>query len=899
MSTLSLYLHTHWDREWYLPFESFRAHLVPVVERVLHGLECGDLPFFYLDGQAVVLEDACQLEPAFEPRIRALLKAGKLAAGPWYVLADQMLVSGESLIGNLRLGLETTYRFGLPAMIGYCPDTFGHSQDLPRILRGFAIDKAVVWRGVPCLPGGPAFRWQAPDNSSVTAFHLTRGYYQSVFHENRPADELGANLLTWLLPETQSKLDSPYLALLDGALMPIGCDHLGPPEQFEQTLCQVKDVLDKKGGHKLLVVDLASWLQDLEKICDGHMPVLTGELRDNSSAQVYGNAYLLPGVLSSRLYLKRENRQAEHRLISMSQAYYTMVSQVCDIAYPRNELSYAWRLLLANHPHDSICGCSVDAVHDEMQTRSKKLNQLLDALDARFDAHFAARETGQPAVDPDDPEFAANQLAIFNLSGHAARGPVKLAWAAPCGQEVKSACVQVISRTKREQLFGGFSRVPYYRDVDLLEAWIAAPGLPGAGYSLNPWPLTAPGKKAVVSTSGRLENEWLSVNVTTGGGLVVRSADGIEYELGHLFADVADGGDTYNFDPLPDDRPLNSVLKSVEPGLSGPLVGSLKLVYEIDIPVGVEQVGSEKRRSKETRRQVIHTEIQLRQGLPILFFESTWENRCRDHRLEVKFNTGKRVLTTFSENHFSLVARNHDKSEPCLPVPTGTEAIPDRFPCQRFFIANEQIFLNFGLPEYGADENWVCLTTLRAVSLLSAGPLRTRGGGAGPHLPVDGANCLGLNRAVYGWAPLPKGKSSSGNQTIGTVSGGSLDDEQRITAYQLAEEFEGRSRALLCRRENDTRSHSFFYVNNSAIRISTLYKSGNELVLRLLNVSSTDQECLVGLGFSCQSVKKALLNEEPLPPALKIQSSAGSHSVTVKFAPNELVTLLIEPDAIR
>ncbi len=125
LKDFNLYLHTHWDREWYLPFETYRVQLVAVVKQVLSQLESGELPNFLLDGQSCALEDVLLIEPQLEPRIVRLMSEDKLAAGPWYVLADQLLVSGESLVRNMKIGLDATRKLGAPAMIGYCPDTFG------------------------------------------------------------------------------------------------------------------------------------------------------------------------------------------------------------------------------------------------------------------------------------------------------------------------------------------------------------------------------------------------------------------------------------------------------------------------------------------------------------------------------------------------------------------------------------------------------------------------------------------------------------------------------------------------------------------------------------------------------------------------------------------------------
>src|SRR3954463_14210551 len=157
--------HTHWDREWYLPFEFFRLRLGSVVDGVLDTLE-RDPSFtsFTLDGQAIVLEDYVEVRPENAGRLQALLDAGRLEAGPSYVLPDEILVGGESLVRNLLLGRRVCRRFGVePSGAGYIPDSFGHPAQLPQILAGFGIRTFLFSRGLgdEIDDVGVVFRWRA------------------------------------------------------------------------------------------------------------------------------------------------------------------------------------------------------------------------------------------------------------------------------------------------------------------------------------------------------------------------------------------------------------------------------------------------------------------------------------------------------------------------------------------------------------------------------------------------------------------------------------------------------------------------------------------------------------------------------------------------------------------
>lgn len=180
---------THWDREWYEPFQHYRFRLVDVLDGVIELMERDpQYRFYQTDGQSVVLEDYLEIRPKRRERLQALFDAGRVQAGPWYVLPDQFLVCGESLVRNLLRGHQVAGAFGPPVKVGFVCDIFGHNSQMPQIFRGFGVDTAVVWRGTnfPTHPG--LFRWQAADGSEVLTYAFEdRGYGQYEFEVRAPA----------------------------------------------------------------------------------------------------------------------------------------------------------------------------------------------------------------------------------------------------------------------------------------------------------------------------------------------------------------------------------------------------------------------------------------------------------------------------------------------------------------------------------------------------------------------------------------------------------------------------------------------------------------------------------------------------------------------------------------
>ena len=146
------YLHTHWDREWYREFEVFRLRLLKVFDNVLDMLEENRIPSFYFDGQVSALLDYLEIRPEREEQIRRLIYEKKLFIGPFYCLVDEFLTDGICFRKNLEIGVKIAKEFGCNDYIAYLADTFGHSKNIPDILKEFEIDKAIVWRGCGDLP---------------------------------------------------------------------------------------------------------------------------------------------------------------------------------------------------------------------------------------------------------------------------------------------------------------------------------------------------------------------------------------------------------------------------------------------------------------------------------------------------------------------------------------------------------------------------------------------------------------------------------------------------------------------------------------------------------------------------------------------------------------------------
>ena len=419
MITLHLISHTHWDREWYRTYQESRLRLVRLIDGLLEMLARDrDYKFFMLDGQTIVLEDYLEIRPEREAELRRHIRSGRILIGPWHILPDEFLVSPEATIRNFLEGARTCRRFGPRMPVGYTPDPFGHIGQLPQILRGFGIVWTAFRRGLsdePC-----EVWWEAPDGSRVLAAYLRDGY------DNAAGLPTGDTAL--FADEVARRRDSlrPWTAVNDLLLMH-GTDHMEPPRD---TSAAVRSAAGRLQGDRLIHSTLPKYFASVASSIRRRkldLPIVSGELR---SAKRH---HLLPGVLSSRMWIKQENRECEILLEQWAEPFSVWASLAVPsrlqdplVRAPSGALRAAWRMLMQNHPHDSICGCSVDEVHEEMRPRFAQAAQIGEEI---------TRASLAVLADAVDTRAAGASVVVFNPAAGPRTDPVEVDFHPPAEWE--------------------------------------------------------------------------------------------------------------------------------------------------------------------------------------------------------------------------------------------------------------------------------------------------------------------------------------------------------------------------------------------------------------------------------------------------------------------------------
>ncbi len=863
--------HSHWDREWYATFEEFRFYLVRFMDELLDLLEEDEgFRSFLLDGQVSLLDDYLEVRPEKREELQRLVREGRLEIGPWYVQPDEFLISGESLVRNLLLGDRAARPFGAIMKQGYVPDTFGHISQLPQILRGFDIGTFYTMRGLAedIEEFGSEFWWEAPDGSKVMAHFLSETYSNAAVLGSDPAkisfrhDRVSEPSSYFVSYDSLFELrDNLAKRASNGTILFLnGSDHVTVQPLFSKYVFDLNQRMEDRLFN--------GKLGDFERLALEGNPKLNtykGELRWARYQPI------LKGVYSSRMYLKQENERTQQLLEGMAERAAAVVYALGGRDYSPF-LRHAWKELVKNHAHDSIGGCSVDAVHRQMMGRYDTAGQIgQKVVDESLDYLSSL-------VAP-DPEPGMVPLVVFNPSpwerGGSVRVDVSLETAVPLKRRIFDWIGQKELDIENSRLLApDGDEIPFnirgkqlhiedalYRRKSVRRATIEflAEEVPPLGYKVFRLVESDGGERMRLAEppwEATLENERLRVGVDGDMTLsVLDKESGKNYTGLNLFVDEGDAGDEYNFSPPGSQRRVLSSEEDwdIEAG-DDPRI--LMLRGSLQLPKGLS--ASRMSRSEETVRCPINVRVRLAPGSRRVEITTEFYNRARDHRLRVAFPSGFDGLEeSIAETAFGAIHRPTTPRESA-----GWRETDNVLFAQRRFVCVEGgsakgghglAILNKGLPEYEATpEGEVNLTLLRSVGWLSRDDLSTRQGHAGPGLPTPEAQCSG--RQVFEYAIVPY---------TGGFEGADI--------FREAEEYWLPLEAWDVQQGDEPTEKSprgapgfFLKVSGEGVVISALKKSSDRdaIVIRVFNSLERGTVAALNFGIPVSAAYRTNLNEE-------------------------------------
>jgi mannosylglycerate hydrolase len=830
--------HVHWDREWYRTFQAFRARLVDTIDRVLELLDADPGWSFVLDGQAAALEDYVAVRPANEERLRAACRDGRLGIGPWYVQPDSLLPSGESHVRNLLEGRRVASQFGPVSRVAYTPDSFGHPAQMPQLFRGFGLDGFVYWRGngneIDRLPS--VYRWVAPDGSSMTACHLGKGYFAAAY---LPLDvDAAVTRLQRVVASLATKGETRVLLMN-------GVDHAVP----DAHTAEVADALAAATGWKVTRGLLDDFVDGLDAVPPGDEHEHHGELMGARTSN------LLPGVWSSRLSLKLLDRAAEAVLVGWAEPW-VAIGRALGVADETPSLRIAWRELLVNQAHDSIGGCSVDKVHEQMLGRYAAAVELASETTDRVLERLAGLPTDRRPPWGDDVD-----LAVFNPSPFPRTDVVRIALDGVPTFLVTDDNADIHPLAMASMMRQGFtvdgaparivpSRDPNrFRIMPEQQPWdveVVVADVPALGW-----------RRVHLAPAGASPDEVDDGDTMAVDDITVRADrhDGTctvrigEHEWSGLLAieDIGDAGDTYDFDPAP--------------GAAAITEPASVTIERRRHPSGIAELVVTRQFALATGGVEVATTVRLAPGVARVDVDVEIDNQATDHRLRLLFPTGMPAAQYTVATTFDVARRT-----PGPPDDTGwVHAGPRTIPHQGWVAANGLTVAAPGLPEAEVTpDGTIAITMLRAVAWLARLTLSTRPIPAGPGHPVPGAQCIGTIGArlsLFAGDPDPAGVRAAELGFRAVCAG----PDPLLAAGAPAMSFDSGGVVL------------------SALKPAA---SGDAMVVRVLNPSDTAATAVVRVGaFAVDAVS-----------AVRLDESAGDGLVTLDAG---TITVDVPPHALR
>ncbi len=671
------YLHTHWDREWYRDKEDFNLRLLEVMDIVLKELKNNKAPFFYLDGQVIALLDYLKYRPEKKEEIITLIKEGKLAIGPYFVSIDSYLTNFCSMLKNLDLGMGISKEFKQKKnYIGYMSDVFGVSNSAFSALKLKNIDKALIWRGVN--PKKINNNCNFIKNEIKTAW-LVQGYFNDFLHNNNIKDL--KNYLDKIAKYSNCEI-----------LLPIGADHLG---MLQDATKKIKKANLELKDYEIILTSPFEYFKNSKF----ENNTKEKEFLDNS------DTYILQGVYSSRIPQKIRNNEVQNNLSRIIEPlnYYLKEKYEANI----EEL---YKTLIKNHAHDGIYGCSIDSVHNAIDSRLDKCECAINALLKRYVGNFKTKNKikGQ----------SKNKIGVLNLSNNELNTiEVKLPYILPNSQILN------IEEGFSDDLLYDIYKIPVTEDICKIYHQIIEISK-NKTLEFN----TVKIKKAtnkVKITSTAIENDFIKLSTKNNKIIISDKKTKENFEL--KLTDIKDVGDSYNFAPSGNYKELKLLKSELE--YRGEIQSSLKLYFkDIELSAILDN----------------HSKF--------IKFNSKINNKTKNHKLQLVLTLKNKITKTVAQDAIGIIERkiNPDyKMQDFMPAKRPIELETNCFPMQNFVCANNVLALTKGLHEYEIYQNELRICLLRSTGTISNPKNPTRSIPAGPDLKTPDCQCLGISKTEF------------------------------------------------------------------------------------------------------------------------------------------------------
>ena len=877
--------HTHWDREWYFTTRVSKVLLLESLAVVLDELEAGRLPCFVLDGQTSLLEDYLLNAPHDRDRIARQVKAGRLKIGPWYSQTDQCVVGAESILRNLLYGVRDSREFGGHMEVGYVPDSFGQTEQLPQILAGFGLDRCVFWRGWwEGICENTEFEWVSRDGSSVTTAVIPTGYSGI---KGMPATE---GLQEFRFHHIRGHIETlEQRNVTASTLLMAGTDQQPWDPRFPGQMAEENDA---QKDYRYEIGSMEQFFDALDQ--DGGLQTITAEMMMGKYSRIHR------GIYSTRYDIKKANADAENLITHALEPILT-VGWSLGFAYPHVLIERAWKLLLKSHAHDSIGCCNSDEVNAAVKQRLTDAREIceqqLQLRMRQIAERVRSRQEGQSLVlfnplpeartAPVEVELVvtqalARQIVLVDGDGHP-RGFQAL----DCTPVHLSDLVQDLAEAL---LATGQSGDPLlYRHRLLVDAG----ELPALGYmTLYAQDLGITSNQTTVATTAAtasvIENGRLRVTLEPEGTIaLLDKVSGAEFSGLLEFADGGDDGDNYDFSPPREDWKIST--RGQEPLIrarTGSLRSTIELQWTLAIPGGLKQ------RAAQTAEDAlpVRAVLTLDRDADWLEVSVDVDNGSHDHRLQALFRTGLDTDVSYADQPFGMITRPNDPPELAeWPGEWTSKPLP-LYPMQSVVALTDGkqglAVLTDGIREYECDPDRrgdLALTLFRCVGAMGKPDLVYRPGRlSGMPTPTPDSQLQGLLGFRFALMPIGADPSVAARAARRFLSGVRIF---QVSAY---------NKFSLNRGEQDLPDHYSVLKFDSPLAVSAVKKAEDReaIVLRAFNAGYVAQDTgrfsfTNNSLLSAARIRRVDFNEEPVA---EHDTAATGHA-----APQQAVTFLIEP----